>query len=109
MQQDDLNKIAATAIRSLQDENEKLASQLNTTEESIKLAFELYNKGIIVAEDLESKINELTHKTKEELEVLKKASEFTKAASFNSFFKLSQHSSGDSSLDPITRMLLEDI
>ena len=106
-----MTKLAVAAIKQLQAENRDLMVKLASATETVKLAFELYHNGQISAEQLENKIKEFSTKSKEELEVIKKASEFSKTASNIGSFKLSNNSYGfDKTLpeDRFTAMLLED-
>lgn len=105
----ELQKLAAVAIRQLQTENEELKEKLFIYEEAEKLAFEFLHSNAITVEDLESTIKDFSTKSLNELEVLRKAQEFNKTASTLSLFKLSSGADYADKLDPITRMLLEDI
>lgn len=87
-----LTKLAAAAIRQLQAENKELKDTLDKSQEASKLAFDLYHSGIIAAEELEEKLAEYSSKSLRDLEIIRKASEFTKTASSLNSFKLSSSS-----------------
>jgi riboflavin synthase alpha subunit len=105
----ELQKLAAVAIRQLQDENSKLANELVSRKEAEKLAFLMLHSGNVTVEGLESTIEDLSNKTPMELEIIKKAQEFNKAANFSAFRLGNGPEYNTDNLDPITRMLLEDI
>jgi|GEM_PF-4192563 len=107
----DLTKLAYTAIKQLQQENKNLTEQLNKNNEAVKLAFELYFNGQLATEQLENKIHEFSTKTDTEIEVIKKASELTKVASNMSSFKLSNKSSYEklTARDRFESFLMEDL
>ena len=103
----ELAKNAAEAIRSLKDENEKLASDNESLRTAVKLMFQLYKQGSVSAENLESLYNDLIIKSKNELDVLEKAAEFhVDSGVFN--FGVIGEKPDSSGYDPLTACLLED-
>lgn len=111
MEKESLTKLAAAAIKQLQSENKTLRETIDKNDEVIKLAFDMYHSGIIAAEELEVKIKEFNKKTSEELEIIKKASEFNKTASSLNSFKLSSGNSFDKTNpeDRFISFLIEDL
>ena len=103
----ELQKLAAMAIRQLQEENVKLVETLSHREGAEKLAFQMLYSGQVTVEELESTIEDLSKKTSLELEIVKKAQEFNKVANY-SVFRLGKDQGFTDNLDPLTRMLLED-
>ena len=85
----ELTKLAALAIRQLDNEKKELEEKIEIQEEAVKLAFSLYKEGHVPNESLESKIVELSTKSLEELKMIKGSIEFAKTANFTSF-KVSQ-------------------
>lgn len=108
---EDLTKLAAAAIKQLQTENKELKDELGRAQEATKLAFDLYHSGMIAVEQLEDKITEFKSKDVSELEVIRKASEFSKTASAMNSFKLSSTTNFDRQKpeDRFVSFLLEDI
>lgn len=104
-----LQKLAATAIKQLQIENEQLSNELLIRKEAEALAFELFNNGSVIVEDVQSTIEKLASKSLSDLQLVKKAAELSKIANQNSLFKLSNKMSDNGTLDPLTRMLIEDL
>lgn len=90
MDSQELQKCAAIAIRQLQAEKEELEDKLYRQVEAEKLAFLLLKQGTIAVEELESKINEFSGKTPNDLEIIKQASEMTKIATSLTSFRLSE-------------------
>jgi len=109
MEQEKLNKLAATAIRSLQEEKEGLQDELFIKEKSAEIVSELYKKGSIAAEEVFPTLTKLGEKSLKELEVIEKAIELQKEGSYSFVFgTLSDELQDDGSLDPLTRLLLEN-
>lgn len=93
---EELSKLAHSTILQLKEENEELESkvislsnELDKVKEAVKLAFDLYSLGQLASEQLQEKIAEYTIKTNEDLNTIRKASEFIKSASSYNSFKLS--------------------
>lgn len=103
-----LKKQAADAIRSLQDENTALKDELNNIRVRTDLVFKLYKQGAVSAENIETLHQQLKDKSIDEMSIMEKAAEFHVAAD-SMGFSLSEKSQDDGTLDPLTRMLLEDI
>jgi len=102
-----LEKVAAQTIRSLYAETEKLAAEVAHQDEVRQLTFDLIKSGVIDTDDLESVFTKLASKSKGDLDVFKKALELSNDTS--KFFKVSSKFGADDSMDPLTRMLLEDL
>jgi len=101
-------KLAAQAISQLKAENETLTQQLDMFKVASETAFNLLNKGAIAAEDFEDTFNSLLEKNSEELEVLEKAASFG-TSNGSVFGELSEKPADDGTMDPLTRMLIEDL
>ncbi|MBC8410383.1 MAG: hypothetical protein H8E12_16925 [Rhodobacteraceae bacterium] len=109
MKNDKLTKLAAQAIRTLQKENESLTADLELIKKAESLTHSLYSKGNIAAEEVFSTLTTLGEKSLEELEVIEKAIEIQKQGSYSfDFGTLSEDLQDDGSLDPLTRLLLEE-
>ena len=109
MKQDELNKVAATAIRKLNSENEELKTKLAAYNKAASLVSELFKEGSIAAEDVLPVIDKFNHKSLEELGVIEKAIDLHKSGSYDfTFGKLSELPQDDGTLDPLTRMLLDE-
>ena len=104
----EMSKLAAQAIKQLRDENETLVKQLDMFKVASATAFNLLNKGAVAAEDFEDTFNSLLKKDSEELEVLEKAASFGSSGD-NLFGSVSEKPADDGTLDPLTRMLIEDL
>lgn len=104
-----LSKLAAQAIKELQTENDTLKKELTQYKTASSMAFELFQKGAIPAEDLESSFNSFLEKNSEELQVLEKAAEYRDATLTLSLGKLSDKPADDGTMDPLTAMLIEDL
>ena len=102
-----LAKTAAEALRVLQDENIKLASDVESLRSAVDLTFQLYKAGSVSAENLESLYNDLCTKSKPELEVLEKAAEYRIDSEFFNFGTIGEKPD-ESGLDPLTRLLVEE-
>jgi len=102
-----LKKQAADAIRSLQKENGKLQGEIDNLNARTDLVFKLYKQGAVSAENIETLHQQLKDKSAEELSVMEKAAEFH-AVPDSMGFSLSDKPQDDGTLDPLTRMLLED-
>ena len=98
---------AAEALRALQDENIKLASDQESLRSAIDLTFQLYKAGSVSAENLESLYNDLCTKSKPELEILEKAAEYRIDSDIFNFGTIGEKPDG-SGLDPLTRLLVEE-
>ena len=105
----ELTKLAAEAIRQLKDENESLKKDFDLFKKASSMAFDLFAKGVIAAEDIESNFNALLEKDSDELEVMEKAASFGGANNGALFGKLSDKPADDGMMDPLTRMLIEDL
>ena len=105
---DELRKQAAEAIRLLRDENEDLKRELGHLRTVQDLVFKFYKQGSVSAEDLESLHTRLSKQSDDELNVLEKAAELKLATTGFSLGNLSGKAADDGTLDPLTRLLLED-
>lgn len=99
----DLTKLAAAAIVQLRNENDELKNKLMVEEEATKLAFSLYHQGLFTPDQLEHNLNEFRHKSIEDLQVIKKASELVKTAEIFNSFKISSNQVVDDNLSAIER------
>ncbi|MBC8437013.1 hypothetical protein H8D85_01670 [bacterium] len=109
MKQQELNKLAATAIKALQSEKDKLSEQLEQKHRVEGIVSSLYKKGSLAAEDVFSTLTKLGEKSLKELEVIEQAIELQKQGSYSfDFGTISEDFQDDGTLDPITRLLLED-
>ena len=103
-----LKKQAAEAIRTLQEENTRLQEKLFQLEACNDLVFKLYKQGSVSAENIETLHQQLKEKTVDEMSIMEKAAEYHNVPDFMGF-TLSDSLQDDGTLDPLTRMLLEDI
>ncbi len=109
MKQEELTKLAAKAIRSLQKDNKALADDLAVVKKAEVITQSLYKKGNLAAEDLFNTLTKLGEKSLEELEVIEKAIELQKQGNYSfDFGTLSDELQDDGTLDPLTRLLLEE-
>ena len=104
-----LSKLAAQAIKEQKDEIASLKKELAQYKPASAMAFDLFQKGTIPAEDLESSFNSFLEKDEKELEVLEKAAEYRDASTHLSMGSLSERPADDGTLDPLTSMLIEDL
>jgi hypothetical protein len=104
-----LTKLAADAIKELKSENESLKGEVERLKVASAMAFELFNKGSVSAESLEETYNSLLEKNAEEMQVLEKVASFGGASAETLFGSVSDKPADDGSLDPLTRMLVEDL
>ena len=104
-----LSKLAADAIRELKSENESLQKDLSLHKKASNMAFDLFSKGLIAAEDIQSSFETFLEKDDKELEVLEKAASFHEGNKGVLFGTLSDKPADDGTLDPLTRMLIEDL
>ena len=105
-----LQKEAAQAIRTLQNSVDELTGELEQIKTAEELVLKLVKKGKLSVEMIESTLAELKAKSTEELEIIKKASELSPGSDTGELFgRLSDRPADDGSLDPLTRLLLEDI
>ena len=101
-----LYKVAAAAIEQLQDQLQEKTAQLEHYEEVVKLAFDLLENGLIAAEDLKDKINELNNIDTEKLKVIQNSIEYSKTASMREDgFKLSSQTDVGDGSDAATRFI----
>ena len=109
MNQEKLNKVAAQAIRKLQEENIHLLEKQNSYEKAHGLVSDLLKSGSIASEETLQMIKHFESKTPKELEVIETAIELRKNASLDfAFGTLSDSPQDDGTLDPLTRMLLDE-
>lgn len=104
----ELIKEAAFLIKELRDTNLALEEKLAAYKEAEKIAFDMLKNNIIAVEDLESVVNDLSNKSLKELEIIKLAKDYRNSVPLSPFKDISDNIQ-DSKLDPITRMLLEDL
>lgn len=104
MMDSEIVKLAESAILQLKEENKQLKEELEHIKTASSMAFDLFKDGIIVAEQIESTIDKFASKTPEELEITKKAFEFTKTAEYN-IFTLSKEESNLNNLDAATKFV----
>ena len=109
MDQQKLNKVAANAIRKLQEDNDVLLEKQNSHDRAFALVSELVKSGSVASEETLTVIKHFESKTPKELEIIEKAIELRKTASSDfTFGSLSELPQDDGTLDPLTRMLLEE-
>ena len=105
-----LKKEAAQAIRTLKDTVSELTGELAHLKVAEDLVLDLVKTGRLSVEMIESTLTELKAKSSQELEIIKKASELNpKLDSGELFGRLSDRPADDGTLDPLTRLLLEDL
>ena len=105
----ELSKLAADAIKQLQSENNSLKEEFALYKKASDMAFDLFTKGVISAEDIESNFKAFLEKDSNELEVMEKAASFGGVNKGALFATLSDKPADDGSLDPLTKMLIEDL
>ena len=103
-----LKQEAAEAIRILREDLNELQEKVASMSEARELLLSLYKEGSLTAEDALEQLETYETKDKDELEVIKKAIELNGTSKDYVFGTLSDRFQDDGSLDPITRMLLED-
>jgi|APSaa5957512576_1039674.scaffolds.fasta_scaffold00976_3 hypothetical protein len=94
-------------VESLRDDNEKLASDLAHVQNAYAIVFQMFKAGHVAAENLESTIKKFVQKDDSELEVIEKAASFGGAVA--SLGEVSDRLQDDGTMDPLTRMLVEDL
>jgi len=105
----ELSKLAAIAIKELKSENSTLIEELERYKTASLMAFDLFNNGTVSAESLEETYNSLLEKNADELQVLEKVASFGGASAETLFGSVSDKPADDGTLDPLTRMLVEDL
>ena len=105
----ELQKLAADAIVQLRDEVIEKKAELEIQDKSRNLVFRLFKNGSIPAEDIEFSMEKFASKTIEELNLMEKAIEFNMREGNTKFGTLSSRIQDDETLDPLTRLLLEDV
>jgi len=103
---DTLQKQAAQAIKQLQGELGDITDEFALYKTAHDLTLKLYKLGALSAEDINLVFEDYRHKTYDELTVIEKAAELNKEGL--SFGTLSTGFQDDGTIDPLTRMLLED-
>ena len=104
-----LLKAAAAAIRQLQGQVTELSSKVTNHERVQAIVSDMHKTGSVVSEDIPALSEELSLKTPEELDVVEKAIEMQGPGNSNfTFGTLSERPQDDGSLDPLTKMLLDD-
>ncbi len=105
----ELQKMASIAIKELVTELDETKDQLEVEKLARKLAFSMYKTGSLVAQDLESTIEEFSTKSKDELLIVRKALDYTKTAEAVSLFRISNvNTSVDSESNPLIRYLMQE-
>jgi hypothetical protein len=105
----ELQKLAADAIIQLRDEVIEKTAELDIQVKAKNLVFRLFKNGSIPVEDIESSMEKFASKTIEELNLMEKAIEFNMREGNTKFGTLSSRIQDDETLDPLTRLLLEDV
>jgi hypothetical protein len=104
-----LIKTAAAAIKQLKAETDELRSKVASSERVKSIVSGLHESGSIASEDIMTVMDKLASKSSEELDVIEKAIELQGSGNSDfTFGKLSDSPQDDGSLDPLTRMLLEE-
>jgi uncharacterized protein YaaN involved in tellurite resistance len=104
-----LQKLAADAIKELKSENDTLKSEVERLKTASQMAFDMFNKGSVSAESLEETYQSLLGKDSDELQVLEKAASYGGYNAESLLGSLSEKPADDGTLDPLTRMLVEDL
>jgi hypothetical protein len=104
----ELRKLAADAIIQLQGEILEKTAELELYHKASDLAFKLFKKGAIAAEDIETSIEKFASGTLEELNLIDKAIEFN-ASNGNTKFGTVSSKLEEDGLDPLTRYLLSEV
>jgi len=105
-----LKKQAALAIKTLQQSVDTLTGELEQLKVAEALVLSMLKEGKLSAEMFESTLTKLKTKSSEELEIFKKASELSPSTDAAGLFgRLSDRPADDGTLDPLTRLLLEDL
>ena len=102
-------KLAADAIRELQTRVGSLESGLRRYKTASQMAFDMYKKGSVAAEDLEDMFDSLLEKSEEDLQVFEKAAQFGGISADALMGRVSERPADDGTMDPLTRMLIEDL
>ena len=105
----ELQKLAADAIIQLRDEVSEKTAELEIQDKAQTLVFRLFKIGTVSAEDIESSMKKFASKTIEELNLMEKAIEFNMREGNTKFGTLSSRIQDDETLDPLTRLLLQDV
>lgn len=104
-----LIKTAAAAIKQLKAETDELRSKVAVYGRVQSIVSGLHESGSIASEDIFAITEKLASKTPEELDVVEKAIELQGPGNSDfTFGKLSERHQDDGSLDPLTKMLLEE-
>jgi len=96
-----------TALKSLSEEKTAAQDTLNHFKSAVKLAFVLADKGLLSVDNIQSKIDELSEKKANDLEVIEKAASMT-VDGLGLALGLSDGNKSYSNHDPLTAFLLED-
>lgn len=104
-----LIKTAVAAIKQLKAETDELRSKVDAYERVQSIVSGLHKSGSVASEDIFAISEKLFSKTPEELDVVEKAIEMQGPGNSNfTFGTLSERPQDDGSLDPLTKMLLEE-
>ena len=104
-----LIKTAAAAIKQLKSETDELRSKVASYERVRSIVSGLHESGSIASEDVLAVMDKIASKTPEELDVIEKAIELQGSGNSDfTFGTLSDNPQDDGSLDPLTKMLLEE-
>ena len=105
----ELSKQAADAIKELKSENKSLKGEVDRYKTASAMAFNLFQNGSIPAESLEETYNSLSEKHADELQVLEKVASMNGLSAESLLGSVSDKPADDGTLDPLTRMLVEDL
>ena len=105
----ELSKQAAHAIKELKSENDSLKGEVERYKTASAMAFKLFSSGSIPAESLAETFDSLLDKDQDELQVLEKVASYNGMNAESLLGSLSDKPADDGTLDPLTRMLVEDL
>lgn len=97
--------LAKKAILELKSKNDELEDTLAVSKKAQKIAFDLFEKGVLEATSIQNKIAEFESQTMQELEIMEKAAQLVSSQDF-SFGELSDRFEDNGNLDPLTSFLL---
>jgi len=104
----ELQKLAALAIEELSDENKNLRLELETRKEAEAIVREMVKTGQLAPELIFLKLDEFYTKGPQDLEIIKVAMTLGVQNTVPQLFQLSNSNLDVSTMDNITRMLIED-
>jgi len=101
---------AAEAIKELQAKVAALEARLDLHKAAEAIVFKLYDDGSLGTDEIQDVLTTFQDKSREDLEIIEKAAELSRnAGKVLTVGTLSERSQDDGTLDPLTRMLIEDL